>query len=138
MRCGARTHCVPHPHSWNASSAHGGAIATLAVSFVRVGSLSGLPTSTLVPIPYGSKSGFPQYFNFTNMSARATTYVGCVIAAGSLAAYPALAHWECADPLRFATYLLLALVAGALKVRLPGMTGTFSLNFLLVLIGIGS
>jgi hypothetical protein len=48
----------------------------------------------------------------------------------------ALAHWRCDDPVRFATYLLLAALAGALKVRIPRMTGTYSLNFLFVLIGV--
>src|SRR4029077_12312114 len=45
-------------------------------------------------------------------------------------------HWESSDPLRFAIYLLLALVASTLKVRLPGLTGTMSLNFLFILIGV--
>jgi hypothetical protein len=40
------------------------------------------------------------------------------------------------DPLRFATYILLSLMAAALKLRLPGLTGTMSIGFLLVLLGI--
>jgi len=45
-------------------------------------------------------------------------------------------HWRSADPERFAAYFVLACIAGALKVRLPGMTGTYSLTFLFVLIGV--
>jgi hypothetical protein len=48
----------------------------------------------------------------------------------------AFAHWGCADHFRFAAYLSLALVAATLKIRLPGMTVTYSLTYLFVLIGI--
>src|SRR6185503_4149955 len=37
---------------------------------------------------------------------------------------------------RYFSYLLLAVVASTLKVRLPGITGTISVNFLFILIGI--
>jgi hypothetical protein len=47
-----------------------------------------------------------------------------------------VSHWESADPVRFIIYLLLAAVASTLKVRLPGITGSMSLNFLFILIGI--
>ena len=47
-----------------------------------------------------------------------------------------LVSGQSADPRRYAAYLLLALVASALKVRLPGLTGTISLNFLFVLVGL--
>jgi hypothetical protein len=70
------------------------------------------------------------------MSNHARFYVTWVIAVGSMLLVAASAHWRCADPLRFITYLLLALVAGTLKIRLPGMTGTYSLTFLFVLIGV--
>lgn len=71
------------------------------------------------------------------MPVRAKTYAGIIIVSGSLTLIAALTNWRCADPMRFAVYLVLALVAGTLKVRLPGMMGTYSLNFLLVLISIG-
>ncbi len=63
-------------------------------------------------------------------------YLGCIIALGSLAIVASLAQWQCSDHQRFTIYFLLALLAGALKVRLPGMTGTYSLTFLFVLIGV--
>src|SRR5579864_9604693 len=37
---------------------------------------------------------------------------------------------------RYFSYLLLAVLASTLKVRLPGITGTMSVNFLFILIGI--
>jgi putative nucleotidyltransferase with HDIG domain len=45
-------------------------------------------------------------------------------------------NWQPYDHLRFFSYLLSAIVASVLKVRLPGMTGTASVSFLFVLIGI--
>jgi hypothetical protein len=70
------------------------------------------------------------------MPKHAQLYIAWVLAAGSMLLVAAFAHWGCADPVRFATYLLLALVAGTLKIRLPGLSGTYSLTFLFVLIGI--
>jgi putative nucleotidyltransferase with HDIG domain len=45
-------------------------------------------------------------------------------------------NWQPYNHLRFFSYLLSAVVASVLKVRLPGMTGTASVSFLFVLIGI--
>jgi putative nucleotidyltransferase with HDIG domain len=45
-------------------------------------------------------------------------------------------NWQPYHHLRFFSYLLSAVVASVLKVRLPGMTGTASVSFLFVLIGI--
>ncbi len=47
-----------------------------------------------------------------------------------------IAHWQLSDPLRFACYLALALLASGLKVVLPGIDGTMSVNFLFILISI--
>lgn len=71
------------------------------------------------------------------MPPRAKTYVYLVSVAGALAAAAAL--WEplrSQDPVRFAAYFLLSLAAAALKLRLPGLTGTMSIGFVLVLLGI--
>ena len=43
-------------------------------------------------------------------------------------------HFQSADPVRFACYLLAALLASALKVNLP--SGTLSVNFLFTLLGV--
>src|SRR5438128_6155106 len=50
--------------------------------------------------------------------------------------YWAASNWQSHDQLRFFSYLLSALVASVLKVRLPGVTGTASVSFLFMLIGI--
>jgi putative nucleotidyltransferase with HDIG domain len=62
------------------------------------------------------------------------------IAAMAMAAFASLvvafSHAPSSDPLKFACYLLAALVASPLKVGLPGIEGTLSVNFLFTLLGI--
>src|SRR3989440_6894312 len=74
------------------------------------------------------------------MTAVRTTAVRAFIAALSLAAglslLYAFVHWHSSDPVRFAAYLLAALLASSLKVTLPGIDGTLSVNFLFTLLGI--
>jgi putative nucleotidyltransferase with HDIG domain len=48
----------------------------------------------------------------------------------------AFAHWQSSDPVKFAGYLIAALLASSLKVTLPGIDGTLSVNFLFTLLGI--
>jgi putative nucleotidyltransferase with HDIG domain len=44
--------------------------------------------------------------------------------------------WHSTDPVKFACYLLAAMLASSLKVSLPGIEGTLSVNFLFTLLGI--
>lgn len=48
----------------------------------------------------------------------------------------ALLHWHSDDLLKFGCYLLIAVLAATMKVRLPGVEGTMSVHFLFVLLGI--
>jgi diguanylate cyclase (GGDEF)-like protein/putative nucleotidyltransferase with HDIG domain len=48
----------------------------------------------------------------------------------------ALLHWHTENPLRFASFLGVALAASIFKVRLPGIQATMSANFLFILVGI--
>lgn len=70
------------------------------------------------------------------MPTKAKLFIGLAIVPGLVVLSLGVFHWESADPVRFTIYLLLALVASTLKVRLPGLTGTMSLNFLFVLVGV--
>ncbi len=45
-------------------------------------------------------------------------------------------HWQTGDLLKFVCYLTAALLASSLKVSLPGIDGTLSVNFLFTLLGI--
>src|SRR5205814_6107569 len=49
--------------------------------------------------------------------------------------YAAL-HWESANLSRFLGYLAMALLAGMYKVRLPRLTSTISVSFVLILVAI--
>ncbi len=48
----------------------------------------------------------------------------------------ALWHWHSDDLTRFICYLVIATLASGLKIRLPGIDGTMSVNFLFILLGI--
>src|SRR5580658_7419096 len=60
---------------------------------------------------------------------------GMAIAAFGCFAFASL-HWQSTDPVKFAIYLVAALLASSLKVSLPGIEGTMSMNFLFTLLGI--
>ncbi len=70
------------------------------------------------------------------MPSKAKLFIALAIIPGLTMLALGVSHWESADPVRFTIYLLLALVASTLKVRLPGLTGTMSVNFLFILIGV--
>jgi diguanylate cyclase (GGDEF)-like protein/putative nucleotidyltransferase with HDIG domain len=70
------------------------------------------------------------------MTTRAKIFIAVTAAAGALVLGRALWHWQSADLLRFSCYLLVALLASGLKVQLPGIDGTMSVNFLFILLGI--
>jgi len=48
----------------------------------------------------------------------------------------AFSHWHSHDPVKFVCYLIAALLASSLKVSLPSIEGTLSMNFLFTLLGI--
>lgn len=70
----------------------------------------------------------------------ARDYAHAYIAAMALAAFGcfafAFSHWRSADLVKFACYLVAALLVSPFKVRLPGIEGTLSVNFLFTMIGI--
>ena len=70
------------------------------------------------------------------MSKRATLFIGVTAAIGvSVFAY-ALAHWRSTGLERFACYLIIAVLSSGLKIQLPGIDGTMSVNFLFILLGV--
>jgi hypothetical protein len=71
------------------------------------------------------------------MPWKAKAYIFGVIAVGmALAATGLAGGLESLDEPRYAVYLALALVASTWKVKLPGMRGTMSVNFVFLLIGV--
>ena len=72
------------------------------------------------------------------MSVKAKIFITLVIVAGWLMLARGLLQWRSEDLASFVIYLIIALLASGLKLRLPGVTGTISVSFFFVLIGIAS
>lgn len=70
------------------------------------------------------------------MPNKAKSYIACTVAIGLAILAAAIFRWPSSDVPRYLTYFLLGLVASTLKVRLPGIEGTMSVNFLFILIGV--
>jgi diguanylate cyclase (GGDEF)-like protein/putative nucleotidyltransferase with HDIG domain len=70
------------------------------------------------------------------MSFRAKLFIGVTAALGALAMLHSLWHWQSVDLTRFACYLLVAVIASGLKIQLPGLDGTMSVNFLFILLSV--
>ena len=72
------------------------------------------------------------------MSSRARVFVIFVIAIGWINLACTIPLWKPVDLVNFTIYSLLAVLAAGLKLCLPGVTGTISVGFCFVLIGIAS
>jgi diguanylate cyclase (GGDEF)-like protein/putative nucleotidyltransferase with HDIG domain len=63
-------------------------------------------------------------------------FIGLMTVTGAFILGFGLLHWYSREPLEFVCYVLVALLASRLKVKLPGITGTMSVNFLFILLGL--
>src|SRR5581483_613614 len=73
------------------------------------------------------------------MSSRwSKPYIALIISIGGVVLAHGLANWSASNPRQYLSYLAIALIASILKIKIPGVTGSMSLNFLFVLIGISS
>jgi diguanylate cyclase (GGDEF)-like protein/putative nucleotidyltransferase with HDIG domain len=70
------------------------------------------------------------------MSKRATFFITSTAAVGALVLAHSLWYWHSSDLTRFVCYLLVATLASGLKIQLPGIDGTMSVNFLFILLGV--
>jgi diguanylate cyclase (GGDEF)-like protein/putative nucleotidyltransferase with HDIG domain len=70
------------------------------------------------------------------MPIRARLFIFTSAASGAAVLALACLHWHSGDLLKFVCYLLIAVLASTMKVRLPGMEGTMSVTFLFVLLGV--
>jgi putative nucleotidyltransferase with HDIG domain len=73
-------------------------------------------------------AGVRQFGARVFIAAMAIAACGCLVVASS--------YVRPSDPVKFVCYLLAALLASSLKVGLPGIEGTLSVNFLFTLLGI--
>jgi len=74
--------------------------------------------------------------SWRELSLRAKVFIGLVAVVGTC-----VLLWGAVNPTsrniaQFICYLMIAILAARLKVRLPGITGTMSVNFLFILLGI--
>jgi len=69
-------------------------------------------------------------------SRMANFYIGLVIAGGAAILGHGLWTWSTGDLRQYLSYGLVALIASGMKVNLPSVKGTMSMNFVFVLIGI--
>src|ERR1700704_2528004 len=70
------------------------------------------------------------------MSVETKVFVGITTSLGAFVLGFALWHWQSADLPRFVCYVAVAVLASGLKVQLPGIDGTMSVNFLFILLGV--
>jgi diguanylate cyclase (GGDEF)-like protein/putative nucleotidyltransferase with HDIG domain len=70
------------------------------------------------------------------LSIQTKLFVGLTTCLGVVMLGYALLHWHSQDPTRFLCYLVVAILASGLKVQLPGIDGTMSVNFLFILLGV--
>ena len=74
--------------------------------------------------------------SWREISAAARSFIAVVVLCGiSVLTYSVL-HGKSENPVKFFCYLVVALAASRLKVNLPGITGTMSVNFLFLLLGV--
>ncbi len=70
------------------------------------------------------------------LSIQTKLFVGITASLGVVVLGFAMLHFQSQDPLRFLCYLAVAVLASGLKVQLPGIDGTMSVNFLFILLGV--
>jgi diguanylate cyclase (GGDEF)-like protein/putative nucleotidyltransferase with HDIG domain len=70
------------------------------------------------------------------LSIQTKAFVGVTSLLGAAVLVTAMLHWQSADLTRFVCYLAVAILASGLKVQLPGIDGTMSVNFLFILMGV--
>jgi diguanylate cyclase (GGDEF)-like protein/putative nucleotidyltransferase with HDIG domain len=70
------------------------------------------------------------------MSWAARLFIAVAALCGTSVMTSSVFHGRSENPLKFVCYLIIALTASRLKVTLPGITGTMSVNFLFILLGI--
>src|SRR5580698_940037 len=74
--------------------------------------------------------------SWKNLTLRAQLFVGFVVTVGTGVLLFGAIHQSSKNIAQFICYLGIAVLASRMKVNLPGITGTMSVNFLFVLLGV--
>src|SRR5712691_10827578 len=72
------------------------------------------------------------------MPSLAKAYIAMIVAVATAVLMVVVARWTPENLGRFFLFFALAMVASAMKIRLPGFKTTISINFVFILIGIAS
>ena len=86
-------------------------------------------SSVVLGLPAHSRS-------WRGLSVPAKLYISLIVSAGLATLIYGGVHQSSKNIAEFICYLGIAILASRLKVNLPGITGTLSVNFLFILIGI--
>src|SRR5579884_114420 len=70
------------------------------------------------------------------LSLQTRIFIGATASIGLVVMAYSFWHWQSQDFMRFSCYLAVAILASGLKVLLPGIDGTMSVNFLFILLGV--
>src|ERR1700685_1410325 len=70
------------------------------------------------------------------MPIRARLYIALILAAGTFGIVAELTYFQSSHPLQFWCYFLVTILTSGLKIRLPMVFATLSVNFLFILVGI--
>jgi len=71
-----------------------------------------------------------------NITISAKLFIGAMAAAGVAALAGGLMRWECKDAVRFLSFLIIAMIASRLKIKLPGTNSNMSVNLPFILIAV--
>ena len=74
--------------------------------------------------------------SWSEMRAAPRAYIAVIVLCGLSVLTFTVLHGRSQNPLKVLSYLVIALAASRLKVNLPGITGTMSVNFLFMLLGV--
>jgi len=89
----------------------------------------------VVPAGTGDASS-PSEPIFQPLVAKVRLFVLIIGILGTLVVAHSIAAWESTDLLKYAGFLLMAVFCSGMRISVPGMAGTLSLNFIFILFGL--
>ncbi|HVO97144.1 MAG TPA: HD domain-containing phosphohydrolase [Bryobacteraceae bacterium] len=89
-----------------------------------------------LPVSSGAASADPQENATRPLAGNLRLFILLTATLGIIVILTSLAAWESTDLLKYACFLLMAVFSSGMRVSVPGMPGTLSLNFIFVLFGL--
>src|SRR3990172_4198183 len=120
----------------------GRTIPHLLVRSRRIAAATGVSFEAIPGVPFISRSigrtDDKCVDRFLMMSKKAKIYISLIIAMGSACLASGMIPWQSQNIVFFLVYGLLAALSSTFKVKLPSVTGSISVNFLFVLMGVST